>query len=353
MNRVLSALLLILLLAGCAAPAPSSALNSPAGPYDPAQGWIETAPERQGMDPTLLEDMRSAVKQRGINLDSLLVVRSGAIVFEEYYGSERQTSRHVMYSVTKSFTSTLLGVALDQGLLSGTDARVLDLLADDPPADADNPAKLDMTVEHLLTMTTGFAWVEGDPAYRAMYTSPNWVRYMLNLPVEAQPGTTFNYCSGCSHVLMGVVAQQVGMDATEFAEKYLFEPLGIRDYTWETDAQGIPIGGWGLHITARDMAKFGYLFLHEGQWDGKQIVSAEWVKAATSRQVDESGRLDYGYQWWVDEGQGAFAALGRGGQMIYVVPALDLIVVTTADMNGNHDPLFALIDEFIIPAVVD
>jgi CubicO group peptidase (beta-lactamase class C family) len=140
------------------------------------------------------------------------------------------------------------------------------------------------------------------------------------------------------------------MQTRDFATKVLFEPLGITNVRWEQDAQGIPIGGWGLSMTPRDMARLGYLYLNKGQWDGVQVVSPEWVEAATTSQIPAGDRLDYGYQWWIVRESSAYVALGRDGQTIYVAPDQDIIVVTTANLTGNHDPILDLIEDAILPA---
>ena len=219
-------------------------------------------------------------------------------------------------------------------------------------------AKQAMTLENLLTMTSGLDWEEGDPTYASLYRSQNWVDWVMKLPMTGEPGKDFVYCSGCSHVLSAVLQQQTGMNTEAFADQNLFQPLGISDYRWDKDAQGIPIGGWGLGLTPRQMAKLGYLYLHQGNWNGRQIISSSWVKTATTRHVVTGdkiagGSLDYGYQWWIYPTNNAYTALGRGGQTIFVAPDQDLIVVTTADLPGGHDPIFDLIDRFILPAVQD
>jgi CubicO group peptidase (beta-lactamase class C family) len=206
-----------------------------------------------------------------------------------------------------------------------------------------------MTLEHLLTMTSGLEWVEGDSAYRAIYASRDWVKSMMDMPMRSQPGAQFNYCSGCSHVLSAIVQAKTGRNVRDFAEKELFAPLGIVGARWDTDTQGIPIGGWGLQLTPREMAKLGFLYLHNGVWDGRQIVSAEWVRTATEKHTSTDSQLGYGYQWWIYPRWGAYAALGLNGQTIFVVPDLNLIIVTTAATDG-HDAIFRLIDQYIVPA---
>jgi CubicO group peptidase (beta-lactamase class C family) len=182
-----------------------------------------------------------------------------------------------------------------------------------------------------------------------MYASNDWTKYVLDKPMVAEPGSEFVYCSGCSHVLMALVNATGGVGAPEFARQYLLEPIGIMGEYWELASEGIPIGGWGLNITPRQMARLGYLYLHEGQWQGKQVVSADWVRQATQSQVEQTG-LDYGYQWWIDTETGGYAAMGLYGQTIYVLPRLDLVIVFTAQ-EDDHDREFQLIREYIIPAV--
>jgi CubicO group peptidase (beta-lactamase class C family) len=140
------------------------------------------------------------------------------------------------------------------------------------------------------------------------------------------------------------------MNPRDFADQYLFQPLGISNIQWDTDAAGILIGGWGLQITPRDMAKLGYLYLREGQWDGQQIVSAEWVKNATRKHTETGGDLGYGYQWWTHPALEGYTATGRYGQTIFVIPKADLVVVTTAE-GTDHDDIFRLIEQYILPAV--
>ena len=166
----------------------------------------------------------------------------------------------------------------------------------------------------------------------------------------AAPGSQFNYCSGCSHLLSAIVHHTTEMNPRDFAEEYLFKPLGISNARWDTDAEGIPVGGWGLQLTPRDMAKLGYLYLRHGQWAGQQIVSSEWVANATRTHTETDGELGYGYQWWTYPSLKAYTALGRDGQTVFVVPELDLIVVTTAETYG-HDQIFQLIQQYILPAV--
>ena len=315
----------------------------------PTQVWRTSTPEEQGMDSGRLSEMLAEIEQKKLDFHSLLIIRHGAIVSETYYGTYHADTPHVLYSVTKSFIATLIGIAIDQGLIDSVDHLVLDFFPDIAITDPD-PLRETMKLEHLLTMTTGLAWQDEDPVFGELYRSQDWVAYVMNKPMLEQPGTHFNYCSGCSHVLSAIVQQATQTNTRDFAQEALFGPMGITGYRWEVDSKGIPIGGWGLSITPRDMAKLGYLYLHQGQWDGQPIVSSKWIEKATQKHIDADDELDYGYQWWINPRLGAYMALGRYGQTIFVLPEADLIVVTTAKLE-NHDEIFHLIEAYILPAI--
>jgi CubicO group peptidase (beta-lactamase class C family) len=301
------------------------------------------------MDSEKLNQMLADVRQQNLQLHSLLVIRNGYLVSETYFGRYGQDTPHELYSCTKSVVATLIGIAIDQGSIDGTDHRIVDFFSEHKFAHLDTQ-KQNMTLEDVLTMQAGLDWQEGNPAYRDLYQSPDWLKFMLDKPMTEPAGSRFNYCSGCSHVLSAVLEQTTGMNPSDYAQQHLFTPLGISNVQWDTDAAGIPIGGWGLHLTPRDMAKLGLLYLRNGQWEGRQIVSAAWVENATRKHTGTDGDLGYGYQWWTYPSLSAYTALGREGQTIFVIPEADVIVVTTAGMD-NHDEIFRLIEQYIVPAV--
>jgi CubicO group peptidase (beta-lactamase class C family) len=317
----------------------------------PTTEWQTSSPEAQGMDSHKLAEMLKAIEERGLNLHSLLIIRHGYLISENYFGHYQADTQHELYSVTKSFIATLIGSALDRGHITGTDQRVVDFF---PERTFDNldSQKAAMTLDDVLTMRTGLDWEEGNPAYRDLYISPDWLEYMLDKPLDSAPGTQFNYCSGCSHVLSAIVQETTGTNPRDFAEQVLFKPLGITNMRWDANPAGTPIGGWGLWLTPRDMAKLGYLYLRHGEWDGQQIISSAWVENATRTHTATDGELGYGYQWWTFPDLKAYAALGLDGQTVLVIPELDLIVVTTAQTNG-HDEIIQLVRQYILPAVQD
>jgi CubicO group peptidase (beta-lactamase class C family) len=342
---------LTLLMAACQASARVPSVTQDTTPW-PTRDWTSASPASQGMDAQLLASAVTAAKEEKIGLYSLLVIRNGVIVAETYFNGDDASTRREVYSCTKSFTGTLIGIAIDKGLIKGVDRPLSDFLPAASYANPD-PRKAAITLENMLTMNSGLDWNESDATYSAMYSSSDWTKYVLGFPMRAQPGTEFNYCSGCSHVLSAVIQNQTSGTAKQFAKTNLLDPLGISGAMWESDAQGIPIGGWGLRLTPREMAKLGYLYLHKGQWNGKQIVSSAWVQAATQKHSATDNNLDYGYQWWIYPRFGAYAALGRYGQTIFVVPDKNLVIVTTAHIPAGHDPIFNLIDTYIVPAAKD
>jgi CubicO group peptidase (beta-lactamase class C family) len=332
-------------------PDATPALATPVPPtaYWPTEGWRICTPEEQGMDSALLEQMLDAISDRQLNVHGVVVVRNGYIVAETYFPPYDQDTRHEIYSCTKSFISALIGIAIGEGYIEGIDQPVLSLFPDRTFANLD-PRKEAMTLEHLLTMTSGLDWEEGMPIYVEMVRSGDWVRFVLDKPMVAEPGSEFNYCSGCSHLMSAIIQETAGMNTLDFAQSRLFEPLGITNVHWESDPAGIPNGGWGLHITPRDMAKLGYLCLNDGIWDGRQIVPAEWVRASVQDKIETE--VEYGYQWWVLPALDAYAARGLNGQAIFVIPDLDIVAVFTGEIiDATSDVLLELVEEFVVPAV--
>jgi CubicO group peptidase (beta-lactamase class C family) len=213
-----------------------------------------------------------------------------------------------------------------------------------------------MTLRDLLTMSGGFDWQGGmleQPSLDDLAFSPDWVQFMLDRSLSDAPGSRFVYNSGGSHLLSAIVQQATGQTAEEFARADLFAPLGITNWLWQTDPQGISMGYAGLWLAPGDMAKLGYLYLHGGQWDGQQIVPAQWVADSTRHQIEAGGEWlsdGYGYQWWVDA-RGYFMALGFGGQYIVVVPDRDMVVTFTSGLPAaNFFVPEDLLNEYILPA---
>ncbi|MFX1266241.1 MAG: serine hydrolase domain-containing protein, partial [Promethearchaeota archaeon] len=303
------------------------------------------------------------VASAGYNIDSVLIVHNGYLVVEEYLDpAYNETTWHEIYSCTKSVISALVGVAIEEGLLTGVDQKVFSFFPNRTFANPD-PRKDNITIEHLLTMTSGLEWHELDISYSnpsndfgLMYNSADWIQYVLDRPMDDDPGEVWNYNSGTTHVLSAILQNATGSSPEEYFEwisTRLGEPIGTGDVEWETDPEGILFGGSGIKATPRDLAKFGFLYLNNGSWDGEQVIPESWVSASSSGHVSTGGGAQYGYQWWVYPEIGMYTALGYGGQHIMVVPEHDLVVVFTASIQEGSWPFPSLVADYVIPAVED
>ena len=321
--------------------------------YWPTDEWRTADPEEVGIYSGPLDDMLEEISNRGIGVDSVTVVRDGYVVLEEYF-STYQGEPHIIYSCTKSVVSTLIGIAIEEGYIESLDVRMLDLFLNRTATNM-NDWKEEMTLRDLLKMTAGFdardSYLYDWEGLYPMHDSPDALQYVLDLPVIEEPGTRFEYTNGVSHLLSCIITEKTGMSALEYGMERLFEPLGIHDVEWHNDSMGRNWGYNRIYITPHDMAKFGYLFLNKGQWDGTQIVPEEWVEEATTKHVAATIMDGYGYQWWVS-GKGYYTAVGHKGQFIHVVPELDLVAVFTSRNEVDFDRILSLLETYVIPAVV-
>jgi CubicO group peptidase (beta-lactamase class C family) len=317
-------------------------------PVWPGKEWTTSTPEEQGVDPGYLVKMLEYIREKKSPVHSLTVIRHGRMIFDASFWPYDGASLHDIASVTKSITSALAGIAADQGYIRDIHSPVIEYFPHRGAANLDK-RKLALTVEHLLTMTTGLHG--GEPAETTllrMVGSPDWVQFMLDHPMAVEPGKEFAYSSGGAHLLSAIIRETTGRRAMDFAQTNLFDPLGISRLAWPSDHAGNNHGFGSLCLHPHDMARFGYLYLRGGVWNGKQVISKEWVAASTRKQSappDSSGReRGYGYLWWVFPGY--FLASGRGGQCIFVCPETDLVMVTTGG-GFNSGELF---QKFVAPA---
>lgn len=307
--------------------------------YYPGRQWRTATPESQGIDSAGLAAALDSVMQQRLGVHSVLVIRHGYAVLDASFYPYNPSAPHDMASVTKSITSTLTGIAAAQGLLK-LDQPLLSFFPKEAPANPDEQKKR-ITVEHMLRMESGLdcGYAPGEKELEEMKRSPDWVRFALALPMKYDPGTHSAYCSPGYHLLASIVGSASKQTELEFARKNLFAPLGIRDVTWPGDPQG-RTKGWGdSHLYPQDVAKLGYLYLHGGKWDGKQIVPAEWVaKSITPSSAPAGAAGNFGYLWRVSNGPNGlqYGGSGRGGQTLIVWPELDTIVVITAGGNAGQ-----------------
>lgn len=341
----------------------------------PTTAWPSASPESVGLDAGPLAELDAEIASGKLGaVDSMLVIRRGKVVYDRAYARDydalngeaarvpgplvlhgpsgpynyldpwwhpyyRRSDLHTMQSATKTVLSVTIGAAVARGHFPDLDTPVLGLLGTAPVANVDD-RKRRITIRHLLTMTPGLEWREDVPfapgnSAHAMEATCDWSGYVLDRPMAHEPGTVFHYSSGASQLLVRVFRRSTGQDLEEYAARHVFGPLGIDRYYWKRTPDGEANGEGGLYLRPHDLAKIGYLFLKNGVWDGKAIVSPEWVKAsvAPAATVSEATGVKYGFQWWLiphgDDSRLAWAAAGWGGQMLIVVPELELVLVFT------------------------
>ena len=350
----------------CGQEAPSTVL----GPTEPSEVLPDTV---QGIDLAPIKSLAGRIRQGGdyAGVHSLLIQRSGVLVFEEYFGSSFQEELHTLQSVTKSFTSALIGIAIERGDMEGVHEPVLDFFPQWREELGQDPRRAAMRLEDVLTMRTGTDYHESgpdSPHAQLNGLATGWDRFWLERAMVNDPGTFWRYDSGGVVTLSSMLKQRTGMHADQYADQVLFGPMGITESRWFRNDEGHPHTGGGLFLTSRDMMKFGQLFLQRGRWGDEQVVPEAWVDASIRRRETFSpprgsaGKTEaYGYLWWMlapDPGgsgdQDIYAAMGYRAQYIFVIPEHDMVVVVTGWMEpvDQGGPVGFLYSD-ILPAVRD
>jgi CubicO group peptidase (beta-lactamase class C family) len=309
----------------------------------PTRGWATSTPEAQGIDSNALAGALAAIRAEHLPVHSLLIERHGRIVLDAYFYPFANNRLHDVTSVTKSVTSTLVGIALGARRLNDLNAPVLTFFPEETAA-AGDPRKARVTLAQLLSMTSGIdcSPSAGRSFLQQMEGSRHWASFALDRRQAAEPGSTFAYCAGNMELLSAVLTRSTGTSAATFAQRELFAPLGIESAVWPSDADGITHGFSDLRLEPRDMAKLGYLWLHDGVWDGKQIVPASYLRAARTPYANVAMNTQYGYGMWIHPECGPaggaidFEADGSNGQRIAVIPSLDMVeVITGSGLDAN------------------
>lgn len=307
----------------------------------------------------------AAVEDAGQDLHSIMVVKDGKVVFEKWMSQGKEDEPHILNSVSKTFTSMAVGLAVSEGLLS-IEEKLVDIFPEHCP---ENPTEYlkEVTVEHLLTMTCGHS---SDPTYASRTnTEVSWIKLFMEHPFTHKPGTLYCYNSLGTYILSAIVQKRTGEKIVDYLFPRLFRPLGINNVTWAECPEGVNTGGWGLYLKTEDLAKMGLMILQKGQFNGKQVVPAEWIEAASAAQVpcvpaglnsDQAHLMKkfaktsdwlqgYGYQMWRCT-HNAFRADGANGQYIIMIPETNAVVVTTADIRDMQGEI-NLIWKYIYPAL--
>jgi CubicO group peptidase (beta-lactamase class C family) len=339
--------------------------------YWPTVDWRTSGLEEQQLNKKILKKLVKRIRRNEVrDIDSLLIVRNGYLVTEAYFHGWGPDQLHTLQSDTKSVTSLILGAAMMQGKIHGLDEKAVDFFPEYRRIRNLDERKQALSLRDLLTMRTGLDWsearYEGSPLQQLNECRCDWMKLVLDWPMREAPGARFEYNSGGVILLGGIIRNATGAAADQFAQRYLFDPLGITNVRWFYGADGSPHTGGGLNMRPRDMAKIGYLVLRHGRWGDRQIVSEDWVRESVSRVVKTSWRfasypVDYGYLWWVLslDGTGAdqspdndiYTASGAQGQWIFVIPKYDMVVVATASSQDNSSNPVAFLYSDILRAV--
>jgi CubicO group peptidase (beta-lactamase class C family) len=332
----------------------------------PSHQWQISSPNQQGLNDSLINSALTVAESYDF-IHCLLIVRNGFLVAEKYYRGHQPEDSYNVKSVSKSFISALVGIALREGYLDSLNQKMIDFFPEYNTPSLD-PRTKQITIRHLISMRAGFDNLieDYDVNWQHWINSSDWIKYAIELPMEYTPGTRFAYITAETHLVSAILTKATGMSTMAFANKYLFYPLKISVKRWDKDPQGYYIGGMDMYFTPRDMARFGLLYLKDGIIDGQQIVPFEWVQESRQYYSTLSGtwgrlnEMGYGYFWWLGKINNYFTffALGYGGQYVMVFPALEMIVVTTSDhwyykdvADAHERVIQEITADYILPAV--
>jgi CubicO group peptidase (beta-lactamase class C family) len=310
----------------------------------PGDDWEMSTPEGEGMDATRLEDVASYCEQH--KCGAVVVTRHGRIVWERYWGGWDENSTDNSWSMAKSMTDALVGIAISEGKIKSVDESVADFIPE-----WRGTRKEEITVRNLLSMTSGLLWNEDyfeQSDVISMITSDDQTAYAISRPRFHDPGDDWYYSSGDTQLFSAVIKAATGMEAGQYAQEKLFGPIGMKGATWDTDKTGHTMTFCCVHTTARNFARFGYLFLRNGRWNGQQVVPADWVKESVEQSQWENP--SYGFYWWLqdlpDVPKDMFLADGFQTKRIYVIPSLDIVAVRIGEGDDAWDN-----DAFLKPIV--
>lgn len=312
------------------------------------KSWPISTVDQFHMDKALMEKFERAVEKSKVK--SCLVLKEGTLLYQYYKSNKNRDNLQRINSCTKSFISILVGIAVEQGLIPSLDLTMEHYFPEIVNNQSD-PRKKEITINHLLTMSVGLDWPEfGEWNYMPPMFTHDVVKFVMDRELIDEPGARMNYNSGCSHVLSAILTKATGMKTSAFAEQVLFKPLGIEDYIWFEDGRGISYGSDGLRLHPYNLAKIGQLYLQNGMWKGKQVVSSEWVSASTEPRFLTYEHIGhYASHWWVAKldrensdfsiNNRMFFAMGRNGQFIIVIPSQQMVITFTSTLDNTIRPL--------------
>lgn len=326
--------------------------------------WQAIKPESIYMNNEKLEQ---TIKSDYHNINGIIIIKDGHLAFEKYFNGKGPDDCHHIASVTKSVLSALIGIAIDKGYINSVEEKVLDFFP--KYMFATDPQKQQITIRHLLSMTVPYPFEDWHEPLDKLCQQQDWIKYTLDLMGANGDLGAFKYATAGAHVLSAILTKTTGKSARAFANEHLFTPLGMKETPnyamnaygfddlfgknvkgWVHDPDGHSTGGWGLTLTTRDMARFGYLYLNNGVWDNNRVLSETWIREST-----EMNYNNYGYLWWLRQEDGLFtySAIGDGGNIISCIPKLNMVVAISSEFIMNPRDRWPLMKEYIIPAVLN
>jgi CubicO group peptidase (beta-lactamase class C family) len=338
-----SAFIILSMLVGCG-PSPEDLVAVDYTPL-PGDDWEVSTPEEQGLDPMLVAELYYNAAELE-TIYSVLVIKNGTLIAEEYFNEGSIDQESSRQSTTKSYTSALVGIALDQGCLSSVDQKMIEFFPEFEDQISD-PRKKQITIRDLLQMRAGYPWEESSRTLFEMLYSGLPPSHLVDIPLTSDPGTEFQYSNLSANLLGIIVSRACGADLKSFGQEHLFSLIDTEVGEWWQDPEDNYFGMTGIHFTAREMAKFGLLYLKDGTYGGNQVIPADWVRDSLQTYSEDASDINaqiydangYGYQWWsAREGQHDFnLALGHGGQQIVLLDEFDMVIVVTADpLHAEH-----------------
>ncbi len=350
----------LLLLTGCGGGSDNTVDATYEVPEQTNDGWVSAHASEVGIKVDDLSHLANSLQKNLFpRTDSFLVIKDGFLVQELYFNGFNRDKVHDLRSATKSITSALVGIAIDQEYIKDVNQSVFSSITGYSEINNWVDEKNDIQVKHLLTMSSGLACDDSDYSSPGneeyMYHQKDWVKYILDLHLTSKPGSKWAYCTGGVVSLGAIIEDSSGIQTEDFASTFLFEPLGISNYHWEfTPSRRVDTGGH-IHMTPRDMAKIGQLFLQQGQWNKQQVISKQWVNQSIATQILTNQKYQYGYLWWHGRigTHNFYYAGGNGGQYITILPSLNMVVVSTGhNYNSDLSSQFFILLKNVIDAVL-
>lgn len=329
--------------------------------------WVSSDAKSVGMSSDKLQELEKALNfQLGI-INSVVIVRKGAIVFEKYFHGFGPKDRFDMTSVTQNIISALIGIAIDKGHIKSVDQKIIDFFPE-AASKASDLLKRSLTIKHLLTMTAPHSWKGKEPLDR-LRRQKNWAMFILKTLGQKGNAGDFQYSLASAHLLSAILTRGTGVSTREFANEHLFRPLGMSELPdqkmksfskeevfgknitgWIKDPQEFNTGGWGLTLTPREMACFGYLYVNRGKCEDKQIISEKWIDESTAQHAE-----DFGYLWWLREDNDIVTYLGAGigGTYIYCIPEKEMVIAIASKVDKMIIDRWELVEKYILPAIIE